>query len=103
MRRVKSKKAIGGGGERDNVVAKSGATQLCKLVLMVEQTGRNATHRSKVETFLGASVENLNLYRISKDKVLKKTFLVSIKFKYMKSVNKNRLFKSQLCEVTEYE
>lgn len=54
---IEGEKAIGGGGERDNVVPKCRATQLSEFVVVIEQIGRNATHTVKIETLAGFRAE----------------------------------------------
>lgn len=46
MRWVEGEKAVGGGGEGDDVVAQGGGTQLGEFFVLVEKIGRNATHHS---------------------------------------------------------
>jgi len=44
VRWVEGEKAVGGGGEGDDVVAQGGGTELGEFIVLVEEIGRNAPH-----------------------------------------------------------
>lgn len=48
-RRIEIEEAISGGGERDNVVTQSRASELGEFVVVIQKMGRNTTHFGKLK------------------------------------------------------